>query len=54
MVELSEAVTGLLLTLALGWDLAASGPEITKRDSPHFLRRARVVVYGGHLVLVAV
>jgi hypothetical protein len=51
--ELSVGATGLLLTLALVWDLVTSGAEITNPDPPGFPRTARVLAYSGYLVLVA-
>lgn len=50
----SEAlVAGIVLIVALTWEIAASGEGITNRSSRLFPRDSRVLLYSGYILLVA-
>lgn len=52
--EVFNAGQAIVLVIALGWDLLMSGEQITNHDSPRFPRPARVLLYCGYIMLIAV
>ena len=52
--EHSQAVRGVIIVLALTWELATAGPSLNPAGEHHaFPRASRVLIFVGYLVLVA-
>ncbi len=51
--EDAELLRAIVVATALTWDLLMSGGTFTNRDSASFPRTARVLLFGGYVVMVA-